>query len=151
MGVERGAVTSEPGVTVLLTLLTKAIYRLTSEPELGLRLKEFVALGHLRAHSGTTQHEFGESICVDANNLVILLNDLEDAGLALRRRDPEDRRRHLVEITAAGLEALERAEAVMTEVEDDVLRALTPGERSTVRRLLAKAVDGAPVTTTAAL
>lgn len=144
MSVE-GVKTGEAGVTLLLSLLTKSVYRRISEPELGIRFKEFVALGHLRAHSGTTQHELGESICIDANNLVILLNELEAAGLALRRRDPEDRRRHLVEITPHGLAALEKAEAVVTEAEDEVLGPLTATERSSLRRLLAKAIEGAPL------
>jgi DNA-binding MarR family transcriptional regulator len=139
-----GAKTGELGATLLLSLLIKAVYRRISEPELGIRLKEFVALGQLRAHPGTTQHELGASLCIDANNLVILLNELEDAGLALRRRDPEDRRRHLVEITPHGLAALEKAEAVVTEAEDEVLGPLTVDERSTLRRLLAKVIEGAP-------
>ena len=40
---------------------------------------------------------------MDANNLVLLLNELEDAGLVRRVRDPADRRRHLVQITEEGL------------------------------------------------
>lgn len=130
-------------MTVLLTQLTKAIYRHTSEEDLGLRLKGFVALAHLRAHSGITQHELGEAIWVDANNLVILLNELEGAGFALRRRDPEDRRRHLVDITPQGLQALEQAEAAIGAVEHELLGALSDAERLELRGLLAKALDGA--------
>jgi DNA-binding MarR family transcriptional regulator len=136
-----GEKSGEPGITLLLSLLIKSVYHRISEPELGVRLKEFVALGYLRAHSGTSQHELGESICVDANNLVILLNELEAAGLALRRRDPEDRRRHLVDITPHGLDALTRAEAVVAEAEDEVLAGLTRAERSSLRNLLAKTVN----------
>lgn len=130
-------------MTVLLTQLTKSVYRRTSEAELGMRLKDFVALAHLRSNSGITQHELGEVLGVDANNLVILLNELEEAGWALRRRDPEDRRRHLVEITLDGEAALAQAEDAISTVEDEVLCALSAGERATLRRLLARAMNGA--------
>ena len=84
-------------------------------------------------------------LCIDANNLVILLNELEAAGFALRRRDPTDRRRHLVDITPDGRRALERAERGIASVEDEVLGALSASERASLQRLLAKAIDGAPV------
>lgn len=111
---------------------------------LGLRLKEYVALANLREHNPVAQQELGEILCIDANNLVLLLNDLEAAGLALRRRDPEDRRRHLVEITDDGLRALEDAEEGIETVEDDVLAGLSAPERRELRDLLTKALLSAP-------
>ena len=36
---------------------------------------------------------------LDANNCVLLLNELEDAGWTQRKRDAGDRRRHMVDIT----------------------------------------------------
>src|SRR5277367_5095241 len=100
--------TTTPGVTVLLTQLSRVVYRRTSEDLLGMRMKEFVMLAHLREHNPIAQQELGEMLCIDANNLVLLLNELESREFAYRRRDPTDRRRHLVEITNAGLEALEK-------------------------------------------
>jgi DNA-binding MarR family transcriptional regulator len=81
---------------------------------------------------------------VDPNNLVLMLNELEDAGFLVRRRDPDDRRRHIVELTDEGRRAIERAEAGMESIEDEVLAALSPAERRTLRTLLDKALDGAP-------
>jgi len=135
-----------PGVTVLLTLLAKVVYRHTSEAALGMRLKEFAALARLRDHGAEAQQALGESMCLDPNNLVLLLNELEAAGLALRRRDPDDRRRHIVEITPAGVAAMARAERSLESVEDEVLVGLTPSERDELRALLARALDGAPAT-----
>ena len=140
---DTGVTTREAGVTVLLTQLTKAVYRRTAEVELGMRYREFVALGYLQAHSGISQHELGEALLMDANNLVIVLNELEAAGYALRRRDPQDRRRHLVDITPDGLVALKKVEGAIAEVESELLVALSAAERETLRRLLARAVDGA--------
>jgi DNA-binding MarR family transcriptional regulator len=81
---------------------------------------------------------------VDPNNLVLMLNELEDAGYLLRRRDPDDRRRHIVELTDAGREAIKGAEEGMESVEEEILAALTPKERATLRELLNKALEGAP-------
>ncbi len=109
-----------------------------------MRMKEFVMLAHLREHNPISQQDLGEMLCIDANNLVLLLNELEARGFAFRRRDPSDRRRHLVELTDGGLGALETAERGIESVEDDVLGSLTAQERTELRALLAKALEGAP-------
>jgi len=136
-----------PGVTVLVTQLSRVVYRRTPDDLLGMRLKEFAMLAQLREHSPISQHELGEMFCIDANNLVLLLNDLEAKEFALRRRDPSDRRRHLVEITEEGVRALENAEKGIESIEDDVLASLTNDERLTLQGLLAKAVEAAPAGT----
>jgi DNA-binding MarR family transcriptional regulator len=138
--------TTPPGVTVLVTHLSRVVYRRTSEDLLGMRLKEFVMLTHLREHTPIPQQELGEILCIDANNLVLLLNQLEERGFAYRRRDPTDRRRHLVEITDEGLRACEKAERGIESVEDDALASLSGQERIQLQGLLTKALEGAPLT-----
>ena len=54
---------------------------------------------------------------------------------------PADRRRHIVEITSAGLEALERAEVAQESIEDEILGGLNTADRATLRRLLVKALE----------
>ena len=131
-----------PGTITLLTRLSKVVYRRTPESQLGMRLKHFVVLSYLADRDGIPQQELGDICGVDANNLVLILNELEAAGFAERRRDPEDRRRHIVEITSTGRTAFERAERAREAVEDDVLAALDAEEREILRRLLAKALEG---------
>jgi DNA-binding MarR family transcriptional regulator len=138
------ATKTTPGVTVLLTQLSRVVYRRTSEDLLGMRMKEFVMLAHLREHNPIPQQDLGEMLCIDANNLVLLLNELESRGFAYRRRDPADRRRHLVEITDEGLAAFESAERGIESVEDDVLYPLTNRERVELQELLVKALEGTP-------
>jgi len=55
-------------------------------------------------------------------------------------RDPRDRRRHIVELTDKGRAALERAEAGVEEVEEEILSALDEDERRQLRALLIKAL-----------
>jgi MarR family transcriptional regulator, temperature-dependent positive regulator of motility len=78
---------------------------------------------------------------MDSNTGVLVLNDLEDLEYAERRRDPSDRRRHIVDITDDGLAALERAEVAQGSIEDEILGGLSAGDRAELRRLLVKALE----------
>jgi DNA-binding MarR family transcriptional regulator len=130
---------------VLLIRLTKTVYKSATEDVLGIRLKEYVTLANLR-EGARAQSDLCAAMHLDPNNCVLLLNDLEAAGHVARKRDPSDRRRHIVEMTLAGRKALARAERAMEGLEDDVLGALTPDEREVLRGLLARALAGEPVT-----
>jgi DNA-binding MarR family transcriptional regulator len=139
------AATAATGSMNLLTRLSRDVYRRATEEVIGIRLKQFIALDYLRELGGTTQQQLGETLHLDKNNCVILLNDLEEDGYVVRRRDPTDRRRHLVEVTPAGEKALERAEVKLETLEDEVIGDLTEEERATLRELLAKALRCAQV------
>jgi DNA-binding MarR family transcriptional regulator len=128
---------------VLLTRLAKQVYRRSTEELLGMHMRLLMALSYLRDHDRAPQQELAEVLCMDANNVVLLLNELEDLGHVARRRDPEDRRRHLVELTAQGRRALVRAEHAQEGIEDEVLQALDAEERATLWRLLTRAMRGA--------
>jgi DNA-binding MarR family transcriptional regulator len=126
----------------LVTQLGRVIYRRATEDVIGMRLKQLMALDHLRANESCLQQGLGQMLMLDANNCVLLLNDLDEAGYVERRRDPEDRRRHIVEVTPAGLRALEEAEAKLATLEDEVLGNLDAAERGQLHGLLLKALDG---------
>jgi DNA-binding MarR family transcriptional regulator len=133
------------GTMVLITRLARAIYRRSNEALLGIRLKQYVALDVLRDFpDGIGKGSLGDLLQLDANNLVLLLNELEANGHIERRRDPGDRRRHIVELTRAGRQALERAERGMESVEAEVLAGLAPDERARLLRLLRDAVAANP-------
>lgn len=125
---------------VLLTRLAKQVYRRSNEELLGMHLRHLMALSYLRDHDGSPQQELAEALCMDANNVVLLLNELEDRGHITRRRDPHDRRRHLVDLTATGQRALASAEHAQESIEDDLLHALDSDERAILWRLLTRAL-----------
>src|SRR5207249_2370430 len=131
-----------PGSMVLLTRLSRVVYRRASEAVLGLTLKEYMALTNLRDQKGVTQQALGDALHLDPNNCVLLLNVLESGRLAERRRDPTDRRRHIVELTPDGRRALERADRALESVEDEVLGTLSHAERDMLHGLLLRAVEG---------
>jgi DNA-binding MarR family transcriptional regulator len=127
---------------VLLTRLAKQVYRSSSEELLGMHLRHLMALSFLRDNDRCPQQELAEVLCMDANNVVLLLNELEDHGHIARLRDPDDRRRHIVELTSAGKKALKGAEKAQESIEDEVLHALDPQERAVLWRLLTRALYG---------
>jgi DNA-binding MarR family transcriptional regulator len=133
---------SEKGLIALLMQINKALHRRTSEELLGMRLKAFLLLGYVRDRGAVSQQELETGLLMDANSVVLLLNETEAAGFSVRRRDPADRRRHMVELTAAGRAAVERAEKAREGIEDDVLSDLSPDERKTLRKLLGSVLDG---------
>jgi DNA-binding MarR family transcriptional regulator len=137
MGRESGCT---PGTMVLLSRLAKQFYRHADEELLGMQLRHLVALAYVRDHDACPQQDLAEAFCMDANNVVLLLNELEDLGYATRLRDPHDRRRHLVQLTGDGRRALARTERAQGAIEDEVLGALDPAERGTLRQLLSRAL-----------
>src|SRR5271154_131891 len=137
------ACSSAPNSMVLLTRLAKQVYRRSNEDLLGMHMRQLMALSYVRDHDMAPQQELAEALCMDANNVVLLLNELEDLGYVARRRDPGDRRRHLVELTDEGCRAMTGAERAQETIEDDVLSALDPSERAILWQLLTRALQGA--------
>lgn len=132
----------ERGLVSMLVQLNKALHRRSTEEMLGMRLKPYMTLGYIRDHPGTTQQEIENGLVLDANTVVLMLNELEAAQFSIRRRDPQDRRRHIVEITSAGRKALERADKARAALEDDLLAPLSADERRTLRKLMERVVEG---------
>ena len=106
---------------------------------LGLRPRHLVALTVLRDHGSPTQQALAAALQTDRTNLIGLLNELESAGLILRRRSSEDRRRHIVELTDDGAQRLTDAESALAAAEDEVLGALDAEQRETLYSLLQQA------------
>ena len=69
--------------------------------EAGLHPYHHAILAVLDEGSLATQGAIADTLGYDKGQLVGLLDELEDAGLIERRRDPADRRRQLVQMTAS--------------------------------------------------
>lgn len=117
---------------VMNTRLRQALARSGLSPRHG------AALSQLSARGPVSQQALSEALAVDASALVALLNDLERHGQVARRRDPADRRRHIVEITPAGVKALAAMDAAISAVEHEALRNLDPDEVAQLHALLAR-------------
>jgi DNA-binding MarR family transcriptional regulator len=77
-------------------------------------------------------HQLG----IDRTVMTYLLDDLEQAGLVMRRADPADRRARLVTVTLAGQKRLAELVQALRAAEGQVLSALEPADRRDFRALL---------------
>jgi MarR family transcriptional regulator, lower aerobic nicotinate degradation pathway regulator len=110
----------------------------------GLTTALFAVLNVLGAREGAIQQQLSSDMGIDPSAMVTLIDELEAAGLAKRRRRPGDRRAWEVAITPKGRRALERARRLVTQVEDDVLGGLDAGQRRDLLVLLRSALAAAP-------
>jgi MarR family transcriptional regulator, lower aerobic nicotinate degradation pathway regulator len=148
---EQPCPSAEPGFTqhagFLLAQLGRAVtrqYRCALSP-IGLKPRETQALLRLRDNGAMSQQALGAALDIDASNLVALLNELEADSLISRRRDPDDRRRHVVEISKRGTKLVGEVESAAAEVEDRFFAALDDDERAALEDLLARVARSADV------
>jgi DNA-binding MarR family transcriptional regulator len=104
----------------------------------GLSTRQAAVLLRLARLGPCSQQDFLEALAIDASGLVAVLNDLERDGLVLRRRDPADRRRHIVAITSAGEHVVETVETAITALERDTFATLTSAEVAALHDLMAR-------------
>jgi MarR family transcriptional regulator, temperature-dependent positive regulator of motility len=135
------AIDTSPGTVVMLLRLAKVIQKRSTDELLGITLRQLMLLSYLRWGAPALQQQLCEYLWMDPNNCVLLLNELEGRGFVERRRDPTDRRRHVVDITDAGMRALEQAERAQESIGDQLLAGLSDEERATLRSLLTRAFE----------
>ncbi len=105
---------------------------------LGLRPPHFGVMTITESTPGVTQQQLVSKAMIDPSSMVAVLDSLEQMGLAERRANPSDRRKHAVHLTAKGRRKLARARLVATELAEQTFAPLDAGERETLRLLLRK-------------
>jgi DNA-binding MarR family transcriptional regulator len=111
---------------------------------IGLTTTTFAVLNVLGAREGTIQQQLSTDMGIDPSAMVKVINTLEEAGLAGRRRRPNDRRAWEVTITPKGRDTLQQAKQMASGVEDEILGGLTAADRQQLLALLRRALASAP-------
>ncbi|MFF4347190.1 MarR family winged helix-turn-helix transcriptional regulator [Streptomyces sp. NPDC001530] len=103
---------------------------------LGIDGHELAVLALFSAEYPLSQVEAAGRLGVDRTTMVALVDGLEDHGLVERRRSPQDRRKNIVELTAAGRDCLRRAERARRDMERRFLAPLDEEAAATLVRSL---------------
>lgn len=132
--------------TDLMFLLSWASHVLAVEQtaglaEVGITSRAYCVLS--KAASGDlTQGQLTEMCDIDRTTMVATVDELEQAGLAERRRSASDRRAFIIHVTPDGLDMLATASEVVTRIQSEVLSTLPAPQRDGLVDGLAALVAG---------
>jgi MarR family transcriptional regulator, transcriptional regulator for hemolysin len=120
---------------VLTTRMTAAL------DEIALTPRGFCVLMHAEP-GDLTQIELAGLVDLDKTTMVVTVDELEEAGYAIRVPAPADRRARLVTLTDAGREIMEAGRKIVDRVHGEVLDSLPAAQRATFVSALTALVDG---------
>lgn len=107
----------------------------------GLRRPHFTVLSALAEQGAASQAALGRRLAIDPSEMHAVLRELDRSGYVARVRDPQDRRRNLVELTPTGVRALKRLDKQIDAAQEALVAPLSAADRRQLRRLLTQLVD----------
>jgi MarR family transcriptional regulator, lower aerobic nicotinate degradation pathway regulator len=102
----------------------------------GVSLYQYSVLAVLAEGVKETQATIADALSLDRSQLVGVLDTLEQEGLIERRRDQNDRRRHMVSLTPAGQKRLATMRTIVQRLEDSFLAPLDDEARAVLHDTL---------------
>ena len=106
-----------------------------------MRKHHFTVLYALREQGAVSQADLGRRLGIDRSDLHLVLGELERDGLIERIRNENDRRRNVVDITAAGVETLTGLDRQVMHMHEVLLEPLSAAERQDFLRSLTKLAE----------
>lgn len=107
----------------------------------GLTTRQFLLLGVVAEGSAKSQQDVSRALHVDPTIVVGLIDELEAQKLLVRQKNPDDRRRYVLSLTAKGTKVLKSGMARMQAAEDTFLEDLSPADRSALQALLSRVMQ----------
>jgi MarR family transcriptional regulator, transcriptional regulator for hemolysin len=133
----------DPNTIVSLLHETARLARSRHDRELraqlpGMTSARYTVLVHLAQHKGFNQSALAQILDIRPITLVRLLDRLEAAGFVKRVPDPDDRRAHILALSAKALRIIERIHDLNRKIDDDLHFGITKAEASQLRALLSR-------------
>ena len=134
---------AHPPLGLHLTRVSRTVSRAFDETlaEAGGSLPVWLVLISLKSRQLASQRELAEAVGIQGATLTHHLDTMESAGLVTRRRDPANRRLHLVELTLAGDALFLRLRDTATAFDRRLRAGLSEGEVSQLEALLTRLCD----------
>lgn len=101
----------------------------------------YAVLAALQDAGPASQATLSRRTSVYRSDLVSVLNELAERGLVERAPDPGDRRRNVISLTERGHDHLHRLDALLADLQEELLAPLDAAEREQLVGLLARLVD----------
>jgi len=101
-------------------------------------LPTWLVLLNLKIGPAANQRRLAEAVGITEATLTHHLNSMETAGLITRRRDPDNRRIHVVELTDAGEEAFLRLREAAMDFDHKLRRGVSVDEAATLETVLSR-------------
>ena len=126
-----------------LTRVSRAVSRAFDDAlaAAGGSLPVWLVLISLKSGQRASQRELADAVGIQGATLTHHLNAMESAGLVTRRRDPDNRRMHLVELTPAGDTLFLRMFTAATEFDARLRAGLTEHDVGQLEALLTRLRD----------
>ncbi|MFF0431759.1 MarR family winged helix-turn-helix transcriptional regulator [Streptomyces sp. NPDC004327] len=105
----------------------------------GVTALQYTALTVLERRDGMSAAELARNSFVTPQSMSDLVGALERRGLISRSPDPVSRRRHVISLTDDGRALLALHAPAVRQLEDEMLKDFTAGERTVFRDLLNRA------------
>ena len=116
-------------------LLDKEVDNALTE-ELDLSLSQLKVLYVLDKWPYSQQRSVARILGQDDSGVSRIINHLAQRGLVKRKDNPKDRRQHIIAMTSAGTDIMEKARNITKQCHEEALAGLVPDQRQQLRRTL---------------
>jgi MarR family transcriptional regulator for hemolysin len=136
---------TSPPIGLRLAQVAKAVSRTFDDAlaEAGGSLPVWLILITLKSRQLANQRQLAAAVGIQGATLTHHLNAMESAGLLTRRRDPDNRRVHLVELTPAGDELFMRLRGKALAFDKQLRAGLSERDIAQLDKLLGRLQDNA--------
>lgn len=134
----QAAIPAETPIGLRLTQVVRQVSRAFDEAlaAAGGSLPVWLVLLNLKSQGGINQRQLAEAVGITEATLTHHLNLLDAQGVLTRRRDPANRRVHVVELTPAGEDLFRRLLSAAVAFDQRLRQGFSEAEVSRLRRLL---------------